>query len=107
MGRCAEQAESSRWAIPTGTVKYQDLLCTEAEKGTAAIKGYGSDRMMSRIPSCGTKDKSGDGRTSCLTLVYGNSANSQPINIIYTSQFWLILPEVTAIEVRLSHASRM
>ena len=31
----------------TGTVKYQDLLCTEAEKGTAAIKGYGSDRMMS------------------------------------------------------------
>jgi len=47
MGRCAEQAEISRWAIPTGTVKYQDLLCTEAEKGTAAIKGYGSDRMMS------------------------------------------------------------
>ena len=43
MGRCAEQAESSRWAIPTGTVKYQDLLCTEAEKGTAAIKGYGSE----------------------------------------------------------------
>ena len=44
MGRCAKQAESfpSR-KVPTGTVKYQDLLCTEAEKGTAAIKGYGSD----------------------------------------------------------------
>jgi hypothetical protein len=39
------------------TVKYQDLLCTEAEKGTATVKGYGSDKMMSRIPSCGTKLK--------------------------------------------------
>ena len=25
------------------TLKYQDLLSTEAEKGTAAIKGYGSE----------------------------------------------------------------
>jgi hypothetical protein len=36
------------------TLKYQYLLCTEAEKGTAEVKGYGSDKMMSRIPSCGT-----------------------------------------------------
>ena len=30
--------------VPTETVKYQDLLCTEAEKGTATVKGYGSDK---------------------------------------------------------------
>jgi hypothetical protein len=29
------------------TFKYQYLLCTEAEKGTAEVKGYGSDKMMS------------------------------------------------------------
>jgi hypothetical protein len=27
----------------TGTVKYEDLLRTWADEGTAAIKGYGSD----------------------------------------------------------------
>ena len=43
MGRCAEQAKSFSRANPTETAKYQDLLSTEAEKGTAAIKGYGSE----------------------------------------------------------------
>ena len=44
MGRCAKQAKFLSGKVPTETVKYQYLLCTEAEKGTAAIKGYGSDK---------------------------------------------------------------
>ena len=49
---------------------------------------------------------------SCLTLVLA----TQPIPtgselkqkyFLEGYEFWLILPEVTAIEVRLSHASRM
>lgn len=64
------------------TIKYQDLLCTEAEKGTAEVKGYGSDRMMGRFPSCGTIwNMETREIESCLTLVYGNSANSQPIKL--------------------------
>ena len=45
MGRCAKQAKRFlAGKFPTETVKYQDLLCTEAEKGTAEVKGYGSDK---------------------------------------------------------------
>ena len=32
--------------------------------------------------------------------------SSQVYSSVHTSKFWLILPEVTAIGVRLSHASR-
>ncbi len=65
--------------------------------------------MMSRFPICGIlRNEVETGKMEFrLTLVYGDSANSNRKEILPKCEFWLILPEVTAIEVRLSHASRM
>ena len=65
--------------------------------------------MKDRVPSCDIL-RYGDARFFVSDIGLGDSANSDWFGITYNilpREFWLILPEVTAIEVRLSHASRM
>ena len=73
-------------------------------------KGYDPDTMTGRVPGCGII-RDGDASFFVSDIGLGDSANSDwfgiKTNTSYKCEFWLILPEVTAIEVRLSHASRM
>ena len=66
--------------------------------------------MTGRVPSCDIIAR-GDASFFVSDIGLGDSANSDWFGIktkkYFLDEFWLILPEVTAIEVRLSHASRM
>ena len=70
--------------------------------------------MKGRVPGCDIESidiTNVETRVfSCLTLVLATQpipTGSELKQYFLEDEFWLILPEVTAIEVRLSHASRM
>ncbi len=67
------------------------------------------NRMKDRVPVCGIKEKCGDARFFVSDNGLWRLSQFRLVRkiLLPRNEFWLILPEVTAIEVRLSHASRM
>ena len=108
IGLLTPGASSSQTGMQESLNTRADYLNGPMRRRSQKLRLRSDDESHSRLRhkrGCGDASK----RFSCLTLVLATQpipTGSEYIKIL-PREFWLILPEVTAIEVRLSHASRM